>query len=623
MGPNGRWSWLEPGSVHPRGSRTTLAPAMAAPGSPRFVLKLFATLGVIFTGVGFILLMGVAVRCSGGPGDVPDKAVLELRLDRALAAEGVEDPLSQITGKGAPSVLDVVQTLDRAIQDDRVVGLVAYFGAADQGMARNQELREAIERFRASGKFAVAFADSFGELGPGNGAYYLATAFDEVWLQPTGAVGLTGMRSEAMFVKGTFELLDVQFEGDHRREYKNAFNMYTERRFTQAHKEAVSAILEDLYGQLLTGIAERRGLSVETLKGLIDEGPFLGPEALEAGLVDKLAYRDQVIDEVKERAGKGAELLYLEKYKERVGKRSKGEHKLAVIYGVGGVTRGASQVDPLTGSATMGSDTVTAAFRAAIEDEDVKAIVFRVDSPGGSAVASDSIWRETVRAKEAGKPVIVSMGNVAGSGGYYVAAAANKIVAQPGTITGSIGVLGGKPNMRGLYNKFGVTWDSVGTSQSDDMFSSIEPYDEHGKARLQAWLDWVYEDFKQRVAEGRGMSAEEVEKVARGRIWSGERAKTLGLVDALGGMQKAVELAKAELELGEDDTVELVVFPPKRNFIEQLLGPGSDSSEDFQSSQAQIESGLTKWQPVLQRLEAVGLGPEQPGALTMMPIEIQ
>jgi protease-4 len=583
------------------------------------IFKLFTIIGAITVALLALTCVTASLKCMTGD-SVPRKVVLELHLERPLG-ETAGDPVAKILGREAPTMLSIVTALERASKDDRVVGLVAYVGEGGHGMARTQELRDAITRFRESGKFAIAYAETFGELSPGNQGYYLATAFDEVWLQPTGGVGLTGLRAEAMFVKGTLDLVEVQPRGDHRREYKNAFNMFTETAYTPAHREAMKAIIDDMFGQMVAAIADRRGISEDEVRSLVDRGPFLGPEALEAKLVDGLAYHDEVLAKVKERA-EGAELLYLAKYHERAGGAwDKGGSKIALVYGVGGVARGESSTDPLMGDQTMGATTVAGALRAAIADEDVKAIVFRVDSPGGSAVASDTIWREVDRAKKAGKPVIVSMGNVAGSGGYYVACSANKIVAHPGTITGSIGVLGGKPVTQKAWNKVGVTWDAVETSKNAAMFSDLTDYDAEEWARLQAWLDWVYVDFKKRVGEGRGLDDDAVEAVAKGRIWTGERAKGLGLVDELGGFATAIALAKSEAGIDADEDIELALYPRERGIVEQFLGPGPDSSESQpKAAEVRIAADIERLRPLVRQL-AVLTDPDQ-AVLSMQPLEI-
>ncbi|MGH1342941.1 MAG: signal peptide peptidase SppA [Nannocystales bacterium] len=583
--------------------------------------KVFVVLGgLVFFG-GVVVAVVLSMTCLLAE-SVPNATVIEVRLDRPLSEVDGSDPLVGILGGGAPTLRATIEGLDRAREDDRVSGMIAYIDGGVGGMAQAQELRDAILRFRESGKFAYAFAETFGEMGPGTQGYYVAAAFDEVWMQPTGQVGLVGLMSSSSFYKGTFELLDVEVLGDRRREFKNAFNTYTERRHTPAHEEAIRTLLEDFLGQLQEGIGEGRGVGPEVVDGWIEGGPYLGAAATELGIVDHLGYKDEVVTAAKAAAGEGAELLYLEAYVRRIDPAPSTDKKIAIIYGVGEVSRGSSGSDALTGSQSMGSDTVSRALAAAAADEDVVAIVLRVDSPGGSAVASDTIWREAVRARDSGKPVIVSMGNVAASGGYYVAAGATKIVAQPGTITGSIGVFAGKPNLRKLWNKAGVTFDTVSTSDNALAYSTVHGYDERGWASLQASLDQIYVDFKDRVARGRGMSNEEVEAVAKGRVWSGVRAKAAGLVDVLGGLDTAVELAHEEAGISADEHLMLVEFPPSQGWVSQLLGGDDrDNSEAVQSRSQHLR--LEQLRAGFRVLDELGLEPRSAGSLQMPRLHVQ
>lgn len=581
--------------------------------------KVFVVLGglVFFGGVAVLLVF--STRCLFAE-SVPGKTIIEVRLDRPLAEVDGSDPLSGILGGSPATLRATIEALDRAREDERVSGMIAYIDGGVGGMAQAQELRDAILRFRASGKFAYAFSETFGEMGPGTQGYYVAAAFDEVWLQPTGQVGLVGLMSSSSFYKGTFELLDVEVLGDRRREYKNAFNAYTERRYTPAHEEAIRTLLEDFVQQMREGIAVGRGVEAQVVDGWIERGPYLGAAAAELGIVDHLGYKDEVVAAARAKAGEGAELLFLETYAERLDPAPTTTKKIALIYGVGAVMRGPSGSDALTGSQSMGSESVSRALAAAAADEDVVAIVFRVDSPGGSAVASDTIWREAVRAREAGKPVVVSMGNVAASGGYYVAAGATKIVAQPGTITGSIGVFAGKPNLRKLWNKAGVSFDTVATSDNALAYSTVHGYDERGWASLQASLDQIYVDFKARVADGRGMSDEEVEAVAKGRVWSGVRALSLGLVDALGGLDTAVAIAREEAGLPDDELVSLVEFPPAPSWISKLLGSGRENSESMHSRVPVVR--LERVRAGVRALDALGLEPRNQELLLMPQLEV-
>ena len=581
----------------------------------RYLVGCLATIGGL--ALFFLLLLVILVGSVRSPsGRVPSKTILEINLESGLAEDVPDDPLAKALLSGTPVVRDIVDALDRASYDNRVAGVVARLGAAPIGVAQLQELRDAVRSFRAHKKFAVAYSETFGEFGPGTGSYYLATAFDEIWLQPSGDVGLSGILMESPFFKGGLDKLGVVPRMDHRYEYKNAMNVFTEKSYTPAHREAVSKVMSSWFSQIMRGIAEGRRIPEDQVRALVDRGPFLGPEALDAKLVDGLAYRDDVYAKVKLRAGPGADLLYLGKYLERAGRPHQSGKTIALIYGVGSVLRGRSGFDPVFGGASMGSDTVAAAFRAAIDNPSVKAILFRVDSPGGSYVASDAIWRETVRSRKAGKPVIVSMGDVAGSGGYFVAMAADKIVAQPGTITGSIGVLGGKMVTSGLWEKLGISFDEVHAGKNATMWNSSSDYTPAEWARFQAWLDRVYADFTNKVADGRRLPKERVLEIAKGRIWTGEDAKSLGLVDELGGFPVALALAKKAARIPDTEPVRLELFPKKKTsfqaFMEQVSGQTPDSSERA------LVRALEIIQPLVRQIQAA-YGPR--GVLQMPEVQ--
>ncbi|MBN1213143.1 MAG: S49 family peptidase, partial [candidate division Zixibacteria bacterium] len=348
------------------------------------------------------------------------------------------------------------------------------------------------------------------------------------------------------------------------------------------------------------------GMTAAEIKTLVDRGPFLGKEALEAGLVDGMAYRDEVYAKVKEGADKNAELLYLNSYLERAGRPHQSGEKVALIYGVGDVLRGKSSYDPVFGSPTMGAATVAKAFRDAIVDDDVKAILFRVDSPGGSYVASDVIWREVIRAREAGKPVIVTMGDVAASGGYFVSMHADKIVARPATITASIGVLGGKMYTAGFWNKLGINWDEIHFGQNATIWSGSQDYTESEMARGNAMLDRIYEDFTSKVAKGRSLPLDSVLKIARGRVWSGVDALQIGLVDELGGFPTAVRLVKEALQVPENEDIKLVLFPKEKSLLDIITGEEPESSESEAMVTAAMRT-LRTVQPYLRMAAEAGL----------------
>lgn len=585
----------------------------------RIVVGTLAVLGGMFL-LMLIIVFGAVITFDVYQGSIPARTIVEADFERSISEQAPESPLRGLLGDTPFTVRGIVEALHRAAIDDRVVAFVARVGAVDIGLAQIQEIRDAVLMFRSHGKPAIAYAETFGEFGPGNGAYYLATAFDRIYLQPSGDVGLTGLVAESPFLRGTLEKLAIIPRMDHRKEYKNFMNMFTERQYTAPHREATMQLLESQFSQIVRGIASARELSDQAVRRLADQGPFLGREAVEANLINGLAYRDEVYAQVKEQAGAGATLLYLAKYLERLAPASpQDDTAIALIYGVGGVQRGSDGYDPLSDGPTMGADTVTAAFRAAVADETVKAIVFRVDSPGGSYVASDAIWRETVNARQAGKPVIVSMGNVAGSGGYFVAMAADKIVAQPGTITGSIGVLGGKMLTTGLWDKLGLSWDEVHTSAHATMWSSTQDYTPPQWERFQAWLDRVYNDFTDKVAEGRGLSKARVLEAAKGRIWSGEDAKTQGLVDELGGLPVALRLAREAAGLPTTSDLTFKLFPEELSPLQALLAPLLGDERDSSDTRAvgvllaRLQQHL---QPLVHLARNLGFG-SPPGVLTM------
>ncbi len=548
---------------------------------------------------------------------LPERIVLEIDFEREFAEHIPTDPLAGILMEQTVSVRDIVDALQRAAGDERVLALVARTGTPRMGLAEIQEVRDAVLAFRNSGKPAVAYAETFGEFGPGNGAYYLAAAFDRIYLQPSGDIGLTGLMAESTFVSGTLEKLGISPRMDHRYEYKNALNMFTEKKYTQPHREALLQIIASQFGQIVQGIAAGRGLEVEAVRALVDRGPFLGRQALAENLVDGLAYRDEVQDRIDDDLEGEAERVNVFTYLRQIGRPHHEGEAIALIYGVGGVQRGKSEYSAALSGPTMGADSVSAAFRTAVQDDTVKAILFRVDSPGGSYVASDTIWRETVRAKAAGKPVIVSMGNVAGSGGYFVAAAADKIVAQPGTITGSIGVVGGKLLTSALMDKLGISSDEVHTSTNATMWSSSLDYTPQQWQQITAWLDHVYEDFTQKVAQGRGLTQEQVHAVARGRIWTGEDAKDIGLVDELGGFPVALRLAKQAAGIEADAPVQVKLFPEQKTLVDTVLSrlQGREDTEASPTAVA-LRQVMQAVRPVAQMGQRLGLWSE-PGVLTM------
>jgi len=561
------------------------------------------------------VLFGAAARFLWR-GHVPARTVVELDLEQPLEEYVPSDTLVGLLQRRHAALRDVLDGLERAKQDDRVVALMARIGPAPVGLAQLQELRDAIADFRTSGKRAVAFGEAFGEFGPGNGAYYLATSFGEIYLQPSGDIGMTGMLAEAPFLRGTLDKLGVVPRFSARGEYKNAVNTFTEYRFTAPHREATERLVDSQFGQIVRGIATARGLSAAEVHALVDRAPLSAQEALDAHLVDGLAYRDEVLAKLEE-GGKKPERLTMSRYLSLAGAPPSEGDTVALIHGVGTVQRGKSAIDPMSGEVGMGSDTLAAAFRDAVDAKRVRAILFRIDSPGGSYVASDTIWREVQRARDSGKPVIVSMGNVAASGGYFVAIPADRIVAQPGTITGSIGVFAGKMLTSGLWDKLGVSFDAVQVGDAATMWSGLHDYTPAERARFEGALDRIYEDFTGKVAAGRKLPKDKVLEVARGRVWTGEDALGLGLVDALGGYPEAFRQVRQALGLAADAPLQLESFPPPRGLLSGLVGrviAPDDDAEDDEPTVSTLRASLQAVQAVGRTLRRAGLVGE-PGEL--------
>jgi protease-4 len=537
--------------------------------------------------------------------------ILELDLSEGIAEEPPADPLSAVLAMRRPRLADVLDGLRRARADGRVRALVVRIGGRPIGVARVQELRSAVAAFRRSGKATVAWAETYGEFGPGNAAYYLATAFEQIWLQPSGDVGLTGLSMEQWFLRGTMDKLGLEYEVSKRHEYKTAADRLTEQGFTGPAREALEQLAASLAGQITEAVAERLAISPAQARMLIDNGPYVAEEAVELRLVDALGYRDEVYDDVRKSAGPDAHLLYLARYQrsralaERARKLpERGADMIALIYAAGPIRRGRSGRGPMSGGA-MGSDTVSAALRIAAADRRVRAIVLRVNSPGGSYVASDTIWREVVRTRRAGTPIVVSMGDVAASGGYYISMAADEIVAQPGTITGSIGVLSGKPVTSSLLERVGITTDSVTVGAHADMFSTTRPFSEEEWAKINSWLDRIYADFTGKVAIGRNMTPEQVHEIARGRVWTGADAKAIGLVDHLGGLDDAIALARRKAGLPDGAPVRGY---PRTTPLDRLRRP--ESSEDYRAAGARMFT--ENWGPVWRLAAGAGFPPFGP-----------
>ncbi len=539
--------------------------------------------------------------------------LLELDLSRGVVETPSAAPLRIVGARPAPALHALLTALRQAERDRHVAGLVAHVAQRPISLALSSELRDAVGRFRRSGKVAVAWTESFGELGVGNVGYHLATAFEEIWLQPSGDVGLTGVVARAVFVRDALDRLGVEPQLAQRHEYKTAADTFLRSEMSDAGREMARRLAESATETIVADVAAARGLDPATVREIVDHAPLTATEALEAGLVDRLGYRDEVYASLRSRLG-DVRLLYVERYGRRrergraVRRAVAGRSSpvVALVRASGPIHLGHSSSVPW-GGPNVGSDTLGATLRAAGRDPAVKAVVLRVDSPGGSYVASDAIRREILALRGSGRPVIASMATVAASGGYYIAMPCDVVVASPTTLTGSIGVLAGKQVVKEALGRVGVRIDSEAVGAHAEMFSSQQHFTEEEWARLEVWLDEVYDDFTSKAAADRGMPVERLRDVARGRVWTGADARSHDLVDQLGGLEEAVAIACERAGVGRDD-VDVRVLP-QAGLVRRLRGP--------ESSEHAAAAHTAGQQPLLDgALAALGL-PLAAGVLTM------
>ncbi len=521
-----------------------------------------------------VALAGVVVLylvLSRGPA-VASGTTLVLRPGGEVQEAPPGDVVGALVGGTSLTVQGFVETLQKAARDTRVTGLLLQPDALELPYwGRLQELRDAVLAFRMSGKPVVAFLEYGGER-----EYYLASAADKVLLLPASPLDLTGVASYEVFLRGFFDRVGVTPDFLQIAEYKTAPNQLTERGFTPAHREMAESLNRDLYDQLVRGIAASRGMTEAEVRALIDDGPLLPEEALRAGLVDGLAYEDQLDELAAELRGDDATISRMEApdyARTRSGAAGRrGGPRVALLYATGVIASGRSGYDPVNGP-VAGSQSLVEQIRRIRDDESIRAVILRIDSPGGSSVASDVVWRElqVLRERWPDRPIIASMSDLAASGGYYIALPAHAIVAQPGTLTGSIGIYAGKFTVGGALEKLGIGTGTLTAGANADIYSPFTPFTPDQRARLDASLQAFYDGFVQRVANSRGTTVERIRDLARGRVWTGAQARANGLVDELGGMDVAVRLAKARAGIGADEDVELVVFAPRRTFYEALL----------------------------------------------------
>ena len=473
--------------------------------------------------------------------------------------------VSQLIDSGQQVFTDLLLELRKATVDTRLQGVIVKVAPIDMDFAQVQELRAALQGLKAAGKRVVAWVSGEGD--SGNHEYYLASVADRVYFTENTILPLLGLRATAIFLGGVWEKIDIDMQVEQMKEYKTFGDFLGRKSMSEAHREMTNSLLDSLHEQLLTDIAGARGLPTTLVRAFIDAPTLTSQDYLTAGLIDGIVSFDQLVEEV---VVTPERLVSLETYRgvKAASVGLVGGPKIAVIYGVGAVQSGESDWG-VTGEA-MGANTIIKAFKEAVDDDDIRAIVFRIDSPGGSALASDLIWQAVSQAKKT-KPVVVSMAGVAASGGYYIASSATKIVAQPATLTGSIGIVFSLPNIQGLLDKLGISTETLERGQFARLFDPSKGWSAEERQQVQRLLATLYRTFTRRVAEGRGLNVDEVDRIGRGRVWTGAQAKELGLVDQLGGLDTALRVAREEAGIPADMGLRLVFYPSPKHLLETLL----------------------------------------------------
>ena len=559
--------------------------------------KVVLIISGILLGLVMIVVFGIAIFVSALRGDRPsiqDNSVLALKISGSMPDYVPDDPFRRLFGGQPQSLGSLLAQFRKAKVDKRITAVLLDIDMSDTGWAKSEEIRSAIEDFRTSGKPVYAYMET-----GLNKDYYIATACDKIFVPPPGELFTIGLAADVMFFRGSLDKLGIYPDMYQIGKYKSAGDTFTQKKMTDAHREYINSMLDDLYGRYLDGISKARKKSVDEVKALIDEAPYNAVRAKEIGLIDGALYRDDVEKELKKRLGyKDTDNLHIARagdYKQITQESlglNKGE-KIAVVYAAGDITSGRSTFSG-NGQETIGSDSLVKTINDVRDDRSIKAIVLRIDSPGGSGLASDIIWR-AIEAAKAKKPIVVSMSDVAASGGYYIACNANKIVAQPSTITGSIGVVGGKPVLKGFYDWIGVTNEYVMRGKNAGMFRESEKFSDTERAKFQEFLKNTYDDFTSKVAKGRGKEQSYIDSVGQGRVWTGFQGKERGLVDEYGGLDKAIELAKQLANIPADKSIERVILPQPPTFLQQLMNlddEGGDQASAEAKQQASMLSAL-------------------------------
>lgn len=586
--------------------------------------KIFLIVGGIIFALILVGIIGLAIVAESlGKPSVPENSVLILDVSGSLPDYSADDPLARAFGMGQPeSFSNLKMQLRKAKVDSRIGAVLLDINFPGIGWGKADELREAIKDFRASGKPIYSYM----ELGL-NKDYYIASATDKVFLAPAGDLYVNGLAAEAMFFRGSLDKLGVEPDFIKIGKYKNAPDQYTRKDMSEEQREVTNAILDEYFGNLVNAIAEDRKKSPEDVKALIDNAPYHAKQALETGLIDGAFYRNQVYDELKNSLGYKAEdtlrTVSGSSYKEITPESlnlNTGE-RIAVVYASGAITTGSSQNSPLNGE-TVGSDTMVKAINSAAKDDSIKAIVLRVDSPGGSALASDLMWNAIEEAKKK-KPVVVSMADVAASGGYYIACNANKIVAEPNTITGSIGVFMGKPNVKGLYDWIGVSNEYIMRGKNAGIFRETETWTDEERTKMESQTNIIYyDDFVPKVAQGRNKTPEDVNNLGQGRVWTGRQAKENGLIDEFGGLEKAISMAKELASIPAEKEVKRVAFPEAQTLLQAIFNNEGMTKMKERAAQEEVAKALPEDARRALRYAAFFDQMKRGEAMLIMPFEL-
>jgi protease-4 len=528
--------------------------------------RLLIAFAVLFGIALLAAIAGIAVagrsRAFSGGG-----TVLVWRVDRPVV-EGEVEPVFPLGGRsGTDSIAELYPAFRAARSDASVRGLAVYVEGADMGLAKAQELRRQMRALHAAGKFVECYMDTVGEGGNGTLDYFLASGCDHVQMSPAGNLNLLGMLVDSRFLRGALDKLKIDPSFNHVGAYKSYAETYTLTQYSPPAAEAMNAVMDSLYAQVVSSIGEARRLSPEAVRRIVDGAPYTAAEAKALGLVDRIGYPDEFRDRIRRLAGGQPRLQGIESYD---GGSAASGRRLAVVVAEGEIRRGRATASPFGGGAEIASDDLAATLREVAQDDGIPAVVLRVDSPGGSALASDLILHEIERLKRR-KPVVVSMSDYAASGGYYIAASAGKVVAEAATLTGSIGVVSGKfATRRFERDLLGVTHDELKRGRNADLYESTDPYTPEQTAKVERLMQDVYGLFVGHVAAGRHMTRQAVDAIAGGRVWTGEQARSIGLVDEIGGLDRAIELARQAAGIPAGEPVRLELFPHPKSWLDAL-----------------------------------------------------